>query len=720
MAALRAALSAGAVNSRSDCRRLASPWRRLVCVFAAGVMVICPVIYASAAGASGSGRAWELVTPKAPMAGIVFGPMGLSADGDRIAYLSVGPVAGAPSGDILGSAIASRGLDGWSNTPLGTPYTPSNEFSLAPRMPAAFSSNLETVVWLSTVPLAPGAPAEGEFGIHRQQSNGPMTPLFNVGESEPELVRASADSTELFFATSSHLLPADSGRISGLSLYSWKAGVLSLVDTDNSGKLLSECGSEVASNGISHSLNRVFFTARSTENPENSCGGISRVYLREKGHTVEVSASRCTREDCNSQQSASFVGATPDGSRAFVVTSQQLINDDRDELPDLYRYDADDGALTLVSASSDTFDASVFAEAVAFSVDGSRVYFFAAGRLIPQLGSEAGPNLYLADEEGLHFLASLPSIAQMDVDSGGSSILLATEAALDNEDSDEHADIYRYDIASRAFVRLSQGNKGGNGPYNATIERPEALTNAASTLPGNALSSTGRYAFFTTKERLNADDHNDYLDVYEWSAGKTHLISGGTGMSDSTFAAATPDGVSVFFRTADTLLSTDQDGGDYDFYAARLGGGFKEETPTTDCGDGPLCTPLIRNSLRHLVLRSLGPHPKQKLHHLRILKVKPSLVSQIIESRKAVLTVLLPEPGLVRARALVRIKGKSHIVGSGTGAAVRPGLARVVLHFRSTVRNALSGGQKIVLSYVVRQGRLQATHVAHLRWDHRR
>jgi hypothetical protein len=90
------------------------------------------------------------------------------------------------------------------------------------------------------------------------------------------------------------------------------------------------------------------------------------------------------------------------------------------------------------------------------------------------------------------------------------------------------------------------------------------------------MSKDASRVFFTTDESLVPQDGNGAGDVYEWDHGDVGLISPGVGAIASTLIAATPDGATVFFKTADTLVPRDRDGGDYDFYAARIGGGFPE------------------------------------------------------------------------------------------------------------------------------------------------
>ena len=122
------------------------------------------------------------------------------------------------------------------------------------------------------------------------------------------------------------------------------------------------------------------------------------------------------------RESSTFASATPSGSSVFFVSVQQLTNGDHDELSDLYRYDIDDGDLSLVSEEAAGANGAAKADWVRASVDGSRVYFTAQGRLLPGQGSEEGENLYFADAGGLQFVASTDA-GELQISSDGAVAL---------------------------------------------------------------------------------------------------------------------------------------------------------------------------------------------------------------------------------------------------------------------------------------------------------
>jgi hypothetical protein len=78
---------------------------------------------AVAPGVPDQGRGWELVTPSDPVSAIMHNVRALSADGNRVSYMTLGALPGAPAGAPFPSAnVATRGTNGWDDQPTGAPY----------------------------------------------------------------------------------------------------------------------------------------------------------------------------------------------------------------------------------------------------------------------------------------------------------------------------------------------------------------------------------------------------------------------------------------------------------------------------------------------------------------------------------------------------------------------------------------------------------------------
>jgi hypothetical protein len=142
---------------------------------------------------------------------------------------------------------------------------------------------------------------------------------------------------------------------------------------------------------------------------------------------------------------------------------------------------------------------------------------------------------------------------------------------------------------------------------NPTASRPAGRAIRLNGLPGFAVAATiptwtsqlfqprvitedGRRAFFTSYDRLVANDVNGKADVYEWeragtgdcsvgasayvssAAGCVSLVSSGDSTEDSTYVDTSASGDDVFFKTYSSIAP--QDPGLIDIYDARIGGGF--------------------------------------------------------------------------------------------------------------------------------------------------
>ncbi len=570
------------------------------------------------AAVPGHGRAWELVTSSEGNGAVMVGVRGWSADGNRVVFGAIGSLPGAPAGDLLANATATRTAQGWSVRPVGNVFTASGVELQYPALLAS-STDLSTLLWASPIPLLPGAPSDPMLSLYRQQvADRSLTLLGSSGGLFDgfTLMDASANLDHVAFQTLTHLLPADAGRTQGTDAYEFVGSTLRLVGVDDAGVPISPCGSVVGNgtsdfsrtlNAMSRDGRRIFFSAPPT------CDAPQRVYVREDGaHTSEVSASNCTRPDCDAPQQVTFVGATPDGSQAFLVTNQQLTDDDVDEGADLYRRSLRDGSLTRLSSGPPGVVSNVSQPVVRVSDDGQRVYFLATGALVPGKGEEGQPNLYLSDHGTLRFIATAEDIdlSRAEITPDGGTIAFTTTHALLSSDLDTSADVYRYDAASGELAQVSLGVAGrGNDALNADFESTGLFgSQALPNLPLRHLSDDGR-VFFTTAEPLVPEDHNQTNDVYERADGTLALVTSGAA-NDGTntmlaFEGVSADGSSAFFITDETLLPADHNGGDTDLYVARIGGGFSEPTPPTPCS-GDACQGSLPGRVNRLSADSLS------------------------------------------------------------------------------------------------------------------
>jgi hypothetical protein len=682
----------------------------------------------SVADLPANGRAWELIThiPPSSSTGVV-GMRPVSDDDERLAYAVIGPPPGSPDGSVLGHGIATRGAAGWANRPLGYPHKGESTDEIrafVPLLPAAFSEDLRSVLWAALVPLTPDGPPEIPFntGLYREPPEGPLEFIAAVGNVPPALytlthfAEISSDGDWIVFDTSRHLLPADAGRTSGDSIYVWHDGNLQLADVGNSGALLSTCGADISDfHGTSTSASRVFFSA------SPSCEGPERVYLRDLKDqtTTEVSASRCTRPDCNEPSEVSFAGATPSGSVAYMTTMQQLTDDDEDSARDLYAYDAETDEPTLLSGgSAPATGAVVEGNVVPSEIPGS-VYFRATGELLPgEPGT--GEKLFLADASGLHLVAEGPITVlerepQVQVTLDGGRALFVTTAQLLPEDTDSQEDAYLYDSDEEKLTRVSTGPSGGNDAYPVNITAPSPLNQhefeVGNLRPYYAIDASGEHIVFATEESLVPEDVNVRSDVYEFWHGSVGLVSPGDEPYRSDFGGMSRDGRSVMFATNADLVPEDRDANSRDLYAARFEGGFPQETESAGC-DSLSCLLSNQPQETRAAPVSMAPLTKRPMPEpgLQLLRVAANARNGVI-----VAVVSVPVRGRVIGTIWIRRKHRKIVLAQGSRRAKRPGRSRLGLGLTPAARGPAGGVGKVHLTIRQRESAISRVVRVNLR-----
>lgn len=696
---------------------------------------LCTTLAATAfAAVPTDGRVWELATTGPDNGVQLLGANGWTHEGDALAYGSLGPLPGAPSGELIAQSVATRTAQGWQTRRVGVPFT-------APRtelfMTRAFgvSSDLRTWLWGSVNPLLPGAPSFPSFGLYRLASEGRLTLLGDLGRTLSQLVEdpegVSDDTQHVALSDSATLLPEDTrplneeGRIVGRAAYEWSGTSMRLVGVEDGGAPISACGGAVVGNGLgdpriepnamSRDGSKVFFTAPSPESTYYCPDEITHVYMRENGtHTVDVSASRCTLANCQGPSMMHFSGATPDGAYVFVTTVEQMIDEDDADNEDLYRIATATGEVTRISTSPPGARTDAEEGPIEVSDDGQSVAFVGYGELVPGKGTPEGRAVYLWNHGQLHFVGAITGteftegdLKSANMSSDGSVLLFDTASQLLPSDTDESVDVYRYDVTSDTLTQVSLGTGGtGNGAFEATTSNI-AGGGFPSQVP-RTVSAEGSRVFFDTRESLLPEDVNDQEDVYEWHDGRLGLVSPGTAGNASTFQGIGPDGRDAFFMTDSTLASNDQDNGDIDIYDARIGGGFTTEPPpgepppgepppggrtpppgcTSACG-GPLPTPGD-GSRPPSGRPTPTPTPTPTGHgQLVLARMSSALRARLVHTGAAVIVVRGAVVGRLTLRGVARIGRRQRLVASGVANVRRAGTVSVRLRLTAVARRAL-------------------------------
>jgi sugar lactone lactonase YvrE len=194
------------------------------------------------------------------------------------------------------------------------------------------------------------------------------------------------------------------------------------------------------------------------------------------------------------------------------------------------------------------------------------------------------------------------------------------------EETDEHAEVYRYDAAAKALDCASCQSTGAPSEGDSSMVEN-----------GLSLSEDGR-VFFNASAQLTSADTDGKQDVYEWakpgagncgsesptfsSASGTclALISAGTSPFDSGLLTATSNGKDALFFTRDSLAPQDKNGATMKIYDAREGGGFPYVNPPVQCQASDECHGAASAAPAPLGAGSIAGSPgnvltEKKAHH---------------------------------------------------------------------------------------------------------
>jgi hypothetical protein len=556
-------------------------------------------------------RAYEMVTPLYKEGFPVERPT-YGDDGGAVAYISLGNFADGAQGGF-NRYIATRSSAGWTTTSPYGPATTYNSYEIV-----VFSADLRSSLVLMQRGAAPAD--EGQFYYLR----GPEGSFTRVGPVAVPGVdgggastrEASPDLTHVIFG---HGLGTSNDESAALYEFvgTGNEGPPRPVSVDNAGASTpGEACSAGLTNGDGRDTPGISTDGRVIAFLSGCNGtGALQLWARVGGSaTVAVSRSECTRTSgdpggvCNALAPASYAGMATDGSRVYFTTTQQLVNGDTDQSNDLYDCEILPGApapVGLANSCSSLTEVSGNASGanvegvVRISEDGSRVYFVAKGVLAANLGTnDAAPvagdeNLYVWQKDAAHpagqatFVTKLESgIGQAQTTTDGRYLVFTTASRLLPSDTDEAADVYRYDADTHGLLRLSTDSSGTGGDEpgaDVRLANPGTPTLGTPVRLKSAITSDAATVVFGTAEQLSPADTNNGPDVYAWHDGQVSLISPG-GAYGASALGITASGRDIFFETGQPLTAGDS-GTEGDVYDARVDGGFPVAAPATCSGE---------------------------------------------------------------------------------------------------------------------------------------
>jgi hypothetical protein len=558
-------------------------------------------VLADTAAASPPSRAYELVSPLGKAANDVAAGVQATADGDRLAYASWGTLNDSPVANFGTFYRADRGPGGWTTSPMSPLQVLWDRTSLATAVnPQDFSADLSTFYSVPFSDRSPLLPEDLDESVDVYASTaGGVTRWLSPGldpsqAGDSVYTGRSADDRTVVFESRKQILPDVPGGTNQVyELVDGAPRLVSYVDDGAGNDVPAPAGAMFGSghtlpgntsppdrSGLSADGARVFFNA----------GG--QLYVRIGGtHTVLVSASQVTGSVGDpAPTGATFAGASADGSYVTFTSPDPLV--DGATGGGLYGYDFGSDTLTLLAETPMTIPAGT----VRTAPDGSRVYFVTYNVLDGE-GTDFEDNLWVARADGTkHFIGTLDQYADgaivgagenqslVAITADGTRLAFQSAANLGRYDSGGTTEVYMYDDATERATCVSCP-PGGADPTG-----PASLHDAKNNIASYARNfTTAGDLFFETPEQLSSDDTDDKADVYEYTGGRAVLMTPGTS-TETHYVDNSADGSSLFLRTRDALVPTDDDGGYMDLYASRVGGGFPVATPPAEC-QGSACRP---------------------------------------------------------------------------------------------------------------------------------
>ena len=292
-------------------------------------------------------RAYELVTP--------MGKEGFSAKlntydgGEGVAFVSEATnlVKSGQGSGTTNYYVARRAADGWETIPnlngsSGNLYDAPTNLNYGGPGFTAYSKDLLTSVWGLN---KQDKPDDTPFRQYLRNPDGTFTAIGVTRGAFSDYGAVFALSDDL-----THLVIWDR-TVWGSGVYEYVGTGMDQprrVDLDNANTPVSSCTDPQLNNAVGLSVSND--GSRIVNYVFGGCGGADppadELWARVNGTTaVEVSASHCTRAApaCNDPSNPTFVSATPDGSRVFFTSHQQLVNGDTDQTNDIYACDIPSG-----------------------------------------------------------------------------------------------------------------------------------------------------------------------------------------------------------------------------------------------------------------------------------------------------------------------------------------------------------------------------------------
>lgn len=694
-------------------------------------------------------RAYEQVSPVDKNGGTIASGLGARREAGGISFWSTSAFAGSP-GSISANYRALRSADGWTTTSLNPPTRGRNPILMDQFYLSALSRDFSRAVIETKYPVDPndqgtGAFANiGHFDDYRFEGDGTFTwvsspsALPDVSAEETYFAAATDDLDRIAFNSTKPLTADGANDGATQQVYLRDGNTTRLVSVAPDGGPLPEGATLGGNDWVNASGSVTGGSYRSALSDDGATVYFAsgpyvahpQLYVRTDAlgsgaATTQVSRSHAADSiGASCQNTVSFLAADRDGSRAWFACPTKL-TDDAPDNGGIYVYDRDDDELDYVASLAGTGPGASAAEQIKpVAADPDVDYLWFTSRSVLADGAPTyGNNLYVLHDGQLSFVAGAGDETIFDFHAAlspdGSRLAFQVTEQLDPRAAG-FRQVYAADAdaadptASCVSCRADGGDSAGMADFsNADLV---AFVPPNSVRPEGAIDDDGR-VFFTSTDKLVAEDTNDSADVYQYRDGALTLISTGKDPGGAVFAGASADGTDVFLITAERLVPQDTDSGVADMYSARIGGGFAPPQDPPSCGtdcQGPGPAPFVPLGTASSVLGGSGnvvapppanePAPASK-PSVRLAKVSAQQRTAWARQGQVTLSVRASVAGTIRATVAGRLGTRNVRVAAASRKLTKAGSAKLTLRLTTSARAYLARHHALKLTITVRHSR---------------
>ena len=371
------------------------------------------------------------------------------------------------------------------------------------------------------------------------------------GNGSSSLVDLTPDGRHvLFTSTSSNLVSGMTNRGSEVFVRDLTTGVTTWVSTNAAGLLPGPLSSDSKNPACDASGRRIVFQI------VNRNSVLVAFHDLESGVTRLISSNNYPVYIPDNRFSPGWVYSADwskprvsgDGRRVAYVSP--VIRDTTNYVNQVYLWDAESGATTLVSANGINGDAAnASSDRPVLSQDGRTVVFVSAATDLTSDPAGGAPEVYVRDlEAGVTRLVSsnrfgavsgAGDFGVLDLSPDGSRLLFETaDAQMAEDDFNRAQDVFLRDLRAGESELIS-------------VRDPALASRAAngfSAITRKGLSADGRYAAFTSQaDNLTAGDTSGLANVYrrDLEAGSTRLVSASPRGTNSVAGGATAPAINA-------------------------------------------------------------------------------------------------------------------------------------------------------------------------------